>query len=1183
MGDSALSLPQPSAPPGEKPRIKFGPDLADKGLVNFRHSCEHFGPFGQPAIVVFLSRVPESMPLKPPFQLVDLMDPEGIQPLLDIHGDLLGMTLALLDLEGDVFAGRVAAEPPAWVHPCPVHAGGHRIGTLTACLKATAIGTPPSPEAVLASLAQILGEIGELKAQVLREKKARRRTGEVLRATETRFSTLVEQMSEGLIVVDLEGRVTFTNPHLEHLLGYSQAMLVGRPLTTILVEEDRPRFLQRLERRRRGLSDTYELTFLARDGRLIPCALSGTPLRDASGVVVAAFAILTDISERRRTMEALRHSEAEFRSVFENMQDVFYRTDPEGRILMVSPSGLRLLGHASEQEVLGKSVAELWWKVPEDRQRLLEALQTHGDVWNYEVTLHRTDGTPVVVSTNSHFYYDNHGKFLGVEGVFFDITEQKRAQQALQRSEAAYRRLVNQVHDIIYAYQPDGTVSFASDRVRMLGYEPEEVTGSPLLAFVHPEDRQPAMEVLRKAIVEGQPGCIECRIQRKDGSYEWVEEQSEPFFQDGRVVEVHGVIRIVTARRKAEEALRRSEHRYRTLLEAQGEGVAYVDDQEAFVFVNPAAETIFGMPQGGLVGMNLSDFTTPFEFQRVREQSVLRSQGLKSTYELQICRPDGELRTLLVTATPHASFDDQGAGVLGIFRDITDWRETEANLRRLSSAITQASDAILIADLEGIIQYANPAAEDLTGHREGGLVGTGLRKLALDSEGGTTTEDIWRKVRHGDTWSGRMSLQRLDGTHRATLTTLSPVRDEHGTIQHVITDSRDVTREQELEAQLRHSQRLEAIGVLAGGIAHDFNNILTPILGYAELAQLHLEKEPRIQEYIGEILSAGRRAAALVEQILTFSRQGEQDRCPVRLVSVVKEALKLLRAALPSTITIDTDLSEEAGSVLADPGQLHQVVVNLCTNAFHAMRENGGVLHIDLREVCLLENRTVHGTILTSGTYLRLVISDTGCGMDEDTRKRAFLPFFTTKKVGEGTGLGLSIVHGIITGLGGAIDLESEPGQGATFILLLPTHQTEPREAPRKPMSLPHGQERILVVDDEIMVGAMLRDMLSELGYQVAVLDSAVDALQTLRLAPEHWDLIISDMTMPEMTGLELAQRMKEHGINRPVILMTGYSEGLTDQLATGLGLAAVLRKPVPLPSLTRLIRETLDRAATEA
>ena len=383
-----------------------------------------------------------------------------------------------------------------------------------------------------------------------------------------------------------------------------------------------------------------------------------------------------------------------------------------------------------------------------------------------------------------------------------------------------------------------------------------------------------------------------------------------------------------------------------------------------------------------------------------------------------------------------------------------------------------------------------------------------------------------------------------------------------------------------LENQLRQSQKLEAIGTLAGGIAHDFNNILAAIQGYVELTLLYLDKgsDPeKVKANMHEVLQAGKRAQKAVRQILTFTRSIDQQEERVRVHLILKEVLNLLRPSLPATIEIRTMVSKNAGAVLADPTQIHQVIMNLCTNAYQAMQERGGILEVSLDQVILEDAAAEASPQLPAGSYVRLVVRDNGQGMESEVVDRIFEPYFTTKETGEGTGLGLAVVHGIVSRLGGAITVESHPGKGSTFQVFLPRLENgSTRQTKKKPPPAP-GKERILYVEDERQVAEVGRRLLGHLGYQVTALNSSLEAREVFHSSPHEFDLVITDMTMPQMTGLELAADFIKVRPGLPIILLSGYSDSLSPETARQLGIREFLSKPVTIGDFAKSIRRVLD------
>jgi signal transduction histidine kinase/ActR/RegA family two-component response regulator len=380
-----------------------------------------------------------------------------------------------------------------------------------------------------------------------------------------------------------------------------------------------------------------------------------------------------------------------------------------------------------------------------------------------------------------------------------------------------------------------------------------------------------------------------------------------------------------------------------------------------------------------------------------------------------------------------------------------------------------------------------------------------------------------------------------------------------------------------LEAQLLQAQKMETIGTLAGGIAHDFNNILSPILGYTDLALSELGADHPVREDLEQVLQAAHRARELVEQILIFSRRGEEVRRPVQLHLVVLEALKLIRSSLPSTVEISQRVETRADTVLADPAQMHQVFMNLCTNAAHAMRNGGGVLRVELAHERLDEEAAARIGGLEAGEYVVLTVRDQGEGMEPDTQARIFEPFFTTKRPGEGTGLGLAVVHGIVMSHGGAIDVASERGEGSTFRVFLPSAAPAAVDTvfAGAPDTAAHG-EHILVVDDEPDITRVLTRILESRGYRVTALTSSEEALDAFRRSPGDFAAVITDQTMPRMTGLELAREIHAVNAGTPVILTTGYRGRLTAEMLAG-DIAGVATKPFDVMTLAATLRAALD------
>lgn len=523
-------------------------------------------------------------------------------------------------------------------------------------------------------------------------------------------------------------------------------------------------------------------------------------------------------------------------------------------------------------------------------------------------------------------------------------------------------------------------------------------------------------------------------------------------------------------------------------------------------------------------------------------------------------------------------------------------RESEKKYR---TVVEESFDGIFVQKGSKIV-FASRRLHEMLGYGQGELLGLD-HWLVYHPEYKELTRERARARMRGEKVMNRyeVKLNRKDGTwfYGEVMARKIDFDGEAGVQVWVrdITEHKKADNERrQLEAQLQQSQKMEAIGTLAGGIAHDFNNILAAIIGYTEIASLQIADNNKAKESLNEVLKAGHRAKNLVNQILAFSRPGSEGRKPIRVSSIMKEAVKLLRATLPATIEIlqDIEIDQKKDTILADPTQIHEVLMNLCTNATHAMRENGGILKIGLKNVNFEVQHTdyegLEGTPpfhiphspvdLDTGQYLRLTVSDSGHGMEPEVIKRIFDPYFTTKDTGQGTGMGLSVVHGIVKSHGGTITVYSVPKKGSTFYVYLPIIQKmAKKEDLGDATPIQKGHERILFIDDEHSLVEIAKAILERLGYEVVTRTSSVEALELFRAQADSFDLVITDMTMPNMTGDKLSLELLKIRSDIPIILCTGYSERISEEKAKSMGIREFVMKPLVMRDLAKTIRDTLD------
>lgn len=507
---------------------------------------------------------------------------------------------------------------------------------------------------------------------------------------------------------------------------------------------------------------------------------------------------------------------------------------------------------------------------------------------------------------------------------------------------------------------------------------------------------------------------------------------------------------------------------------------------------------------------------------------------------------------------------------------------SEARFRDLAESTT---DLIWETDERGRFTYVSKNSKDILGYESSEMIGKNPMDFVSDPQKKEYGQLIRNIHKSRDSFR-RIEVMLLHKDGRKVFLENSGVsvfneqgvfKGNRGAVQDITARKKDEKERKQLEKQFQQAQKMEALGALAGGIAHDFNNILGAIMGYAQLAQLHSSEEQKVKGYADQLCKASGRAKGLVQQILTFSRQSETEKMPVDISAVVKETLRLIRASIPSTIEIQHNILPNLGTVKADQTQIHQVVMNLCMNAFHAMKRAGGQLKVELSQKKIHIGDTEIYQDIVPGKYMKLTISDTGHGMDEDTVPRIFEPYFTTREKGEGTGLGLATVHGIVKNHGGAIKVYSEPGVGTSFHVLLPLAESVAETTAGQSDLLPKGNEQILFIDDEKFLLDVGKELLESLGYRVETRISAYDALEAFQVKPDKYDLIITDMTMPKMTGEELARKIKKIRPNIPVLMCTGFSTMIAPGDIEEMGITSILMKPLTINDLANTVRRILD------
>ena len=637
-------------------------------------------------------------------------------------------------------------------------------------------------------------------------------------------------------------------------------------------------------------------------------------------------------------------------------------------------------------------------------------------------------------------------------------------------------------------------------------------------------------------------------------------------------------------RRQTEEQLKTKEKTLNKAQEIAHIGSWYLDIEKNILSWSDETYRIFGLtPQRfGATYQAFLDTIHPDDREEV-DRTYKNAIAQKLPYESvhRIVRPNGEVRTVLEKSEDVVDASGKTIHSFGMVHDITEIREAENKILRAKEEWEKTFDAIndiiTIKDKDMRIVRANKAFHEAFQVEPGALNGKycyevfrGIKRPCQDCPEIETLKDR-------QTHNANIAHKNLGKIFHVAS---SPIMDENGELTHIVHIARDITEQKKMEEELFQAHKMEAIGTLAGGIAHDFNNILAVILGYAEMVRDALPDESHTKSDINQVLKAANHAKKLVKQILAFSRKGQKTQQPLQPTPVIKEALKLMRASLPTTIEIQEKIDPDCGSIIANPTNVHQILVNLCTNALHAMEEEKGILTVKLTRVELKEPDLIHESGVSEGSFVELMVSDTGCGMDKRTIERIFEPYFTTKGVGKGTGMGLALVHGIVQGCGGFIKVESELNKGTTFHIYFPAIEEKTvgsEEEQQEP--LPRGDERILAVDDEEVIVRMYRATLERLGYKVTTYSSSEKALEVFQSSPNNFDLIITDQTMPHLPGSELAKELLQIRPDIPIILCTGYSSMISEEKAEEIGIKRFVMKPLSLRDLAMIVREVLDKS----
>lgn len=984
-----------------------------------------------------------------------------------------------------------------------------------------------------------------------------------------RLEHVFASMPDAVVSSDPDHRITDVNPAFTRLYGYNPEEILGKHIRLLYADADQ----EAVGGEQRAQDDHHR----RKDGSIFVGEAVDTPVHDVQGQLVGHITVMRDVTGQRRAQQALRM----MRFAVEHASIAVYWANATGRFVYVNGAACRLLGYQAE-ELLRMSVADVDPDFPVNRWPEHWAELKRGGALVFRTRHRRRDGSEFPVEVTATYV-----EFEGQEYIFafaWDLTGQKRVEQALRESEDRYRALSGVATEAVVIHDGAAIVDCNEVCCRMFGYEFGELLGADVFSLGAPE----LGPRLKENAAKPNAGPYEAEGLRKDGTRFPIEitGRSIPFRgQTRRVV----TVRDISERKRAEEAARQSEARYRILAENARDVIWMSDFKLNFTYVSPSVKTLRGYTSEEAELQTLEETLAPSSAVLAREAFaealggwVDDPTGQSATaqsrvLELEMTHKDGSTVWTEVTMTLARDAEGRPTGIIGITRDIAERRQAEEERRRLARAVEQTADAILVVDADGRIAYANQAAETLSGYSRRQLVDASLYALADTPRQRGTLRRVWATARNRRLWQGRVALARPDGTAYHCDVTISAVRDADGALANHVITARDVTEQLGLEEQLRHAQKMEALGALAGGVAHDFNNMLTAIRGYAELLRngdLPPADVVRAGERIGQ---AAERAGTLTSQLLGFARKGMLRKAPVDMYASVQEAIALLSHAIDKRVEFRADLRAEHAVVLGDENQLDQVLLNLALNACDAMPE-GGRMVFSTTDVDVTPADTTRHPDARPGRYVAVSVSDTGTGIPADLVDRVFDPFVTTKPKGEGSGMGLAMVYGIVSAHGGWVEVSTREREGSVFTVFIPVaqDQTQAERTAGKRSEVLRGTGRILVVDDEEIVREILCDMLKRLGYEAVETESGQEAIEAYRLQRESIDAVILDLVMPGMSGGEAFDALRAIDPSVKALLSTGHSPDGATQALLDRGVKGLVPKPYGLGELSQALHDAL-------
>jgi PAS domain S-box-containing protein len=1022
---------------------------------------------------------------------------------------------------------------------------------------------------------------------------------QIIEESEKKYKSLFNSSRDGIVIADEKGQIIDVNDSFLNLLQCTREELISiidlaqiKPEKWIHWEKNE---IRNILHEKDGYSGLYEREFYRKDGTTIPVEINIFAVYENNGHIKNYCGIIRDISERKKSEKALLESQEMYKLLADNSNDSVALVENDNKIIYFSKSYCRRLGY-TDDEIANLDQDKILHTIhPDDEERVNTEIARGRELkllrgrWDYRTKT--KNGNFIWVEDIIRREFDSEGNVKRVIINSRDITDRKLAEVELQKSRDKLDNALKIGKMGYWEYDLKSDLFLLNDNFFIIFKIPFETVGSFIInskqytnIFIHPEDVKTVVSAIQIAIESKKleySNYLEHRTIRDDGSIGYI----SVFFHViadslGNIIKAYGLNQDITEIKLSINELRESKEKYKAVADYTYDWEFWIGIDKKYTYISPSVERITGYKAEDFYQNPeiITKIIHPDDLEIWNKHITKRNEQETKYIEFRIITKNDEIKWINHVCQPIYDSHNNYLGIRGSNRDITKSMKEKMEIMRSAFIIEQSIEEIMILSTDRKIKYINDSFSKISGYTKEEVLGRDFIELNIFSE--QFVENISKVLSYSTTWTGKVDKINKAGKIIKELLTISPVFDEKKKLLNYVFMSKDIMHEEELENQLRQAQKMEALGTLAGGIAHDFNNILASIMGFTEILLDDFEHDNVQNVYLEKIYLGIKRATGVARQILSISRKNKTIYEPIQINMIIKESLKLLRASIPSTIEIRHNI-REVKPILGDPTQIHQILMNLVTNSKHAMKNEGGIITIELNECFYEFGERV--SELPTGRYIVLKVSDTGKGIEPSMIDRIFEPYFTTKEIGEGTGLGLAIVHGIVKNHKGDIFVESEINKGTSFSILLPVSEID-SEKNDEILKIEKGKgEKILVVDDEVDIVEMLHLMLNKYNYNVIASSSSLRALELFKQDPNSFDLVISDMTMPGIIGSELSREIRKIREDIPILICTGYSDQINEETSKKFRINNMMKKPIEKDKLLSNIRKLLNKGSSNS